>query len=417
VSSYTKQMMEVAAVWLAANPDPKNPFIKVPGLRKNSDHTHIGETDAVEHWEKKKAANVPEAKPLLAELRRVQDEYDETLAGLQEHETKLEAMLNATGTMRGEVKDIVDVVYHAPVGRWCLAWARHGYNVFELSTDFTAAILLTDAKELDITSVRLPFAGLLMLVPDSFARGAEGGSYTKIHIHEIPRSDVRQLKAASKIEQAMKDLSRRDRRTLLDDLAASPTFGKPASKSLLPDDPADTVLHIYASDGTHSLTTMIERKGLTWASFDDLPSGVNDDTDQEVQQTLRQIVFGALAYTSTVERSVEPRDPTATKRKPSDKPRATHWTVGRTIKIDPRLVRAVRDGSRDPAFRLKHRHIVRGHYRNQAHGPKHSLRTSKWIAPYWKGPEEGARLVHTYVLDSETSDRGSEPSGAPEKKP
>lgn len=28
-----------------------------------------------------------------------------------------------------------------------------------------------------------------------------------------------------------------------------------------------------------------------------------------------------------------------------------------------------------------------------------TLRTKKWIVPFWKGPEEGAALVHTYKLD------------------
>jgi hypothetical protein len=73
-----------------------------------------------------------------------------------------------------------------------------------------------------------------------------------------------------------------------------------------------------------------------------------------------------------------------------------HWTIGRTIKIDPELVRVARGGAREIAFRIKSRFVVRGHYRNQAHGPNHSLRTTRWIAPFFKGPEEGARLVHTY---------------------
>jgi hypothetical protein len=33
------------------------------------------------------------------------------------------------------------------------------------------------------------------------------------------------------------------------------------------------------------------------------------------------------------------------------------------------------------------RFVVRGHWRMQSYGEKHSLRKSMWIKPYWKGPE------------------------------
>ena len=36
--------------------------------------------------------------------------------------------------------------------------------------------------------------------------------------------------------------------------------------------------------------------------------------------------------------------------------------------------------------RLTVRHLVRGHWTNQAHGPDRALRRLQWIAPYIKGP-------------------------------
>jgi len=35
------------------------------------------------------------------------------------------------------------------------------------------------------------------------------------------------------------------------------------------------------------------------------------------------------------------------------------------------------------------RTLVQGHWRNQAHGPGHSLRKLLWITPFWRGPEDG----------------------------
>jgi hypothetical protein len=35
--------------------------------------------------------------------------------------------------------------------------------------------------------------------------------------------------------------------------------------------------------------------------------------------------------------------------------------------------------------KISARHVVRGHWRMQAHGPARSLRTAKWIEPHWRG--------------------------------
>lgn len=43
--------------------------------------------------------------------------------------------------------------------------------------------------------------------------------------------------------------------------------------------------------------------------------------------------------------------------------------------------------------------IVRGHWRNQAHGPGHQLRKQIWIQPFWKGPEETAILLRSHKVD------------------
>ena len=395
MSGYTKRMMEIAAEWLAANPDPMSPFLAVPGLDKNS--AGHRETAAELSRYERMARQVPAAAPYVDELMRAAKDRDAQIDKLHETESELEDYLSKAPTP-GHAKYATDDRHHADIGRWCLTWARQGYNVFDLSPDFTAAILLTDARELDISDIRLPFAGMLLMISDGFTQGADGTSYTKIHVTEVPRSHRTMLEAGGKLSDVLKDLSPAQVSEVLHDLKTPRT----TNKSLVGDDPNDTVIHIYASDGARVLETWIERKGLTWDAFDDLPDEVTEDEDKQARHALRQIVFGAIAYTNAVDGSVEERFSEPRKPKGTPKQRAKHWTIGRTIKIDPQLVRAVRLGSREVSFRLKHRHIVRGHYRNQAHGPARSLRTKKWITPHWKGPEEGASLVHTYKLDETT---------------
>jgi hypothetical protein len=242
------------------------------------------------------------------------------------------------------------------------------------------------------------------MISDGFCKGVEGTSYTKIHVSEMPRRHHSMLEAGEKLSHVLKDLSTDAALDILRTLkneADDPVGPTALSKSLVTRDEGDTVIHIYATDGSRVLETWIDRKDLSWDAFDDLPDGVTEDADKAAQRALRQIVFGAIAYTNAVEGSMEERFGATPPKKSPNKLRAKQWTIGRTIQIHPKLVAAVRQGSREVAFRLKHRHIVRGHYRNQPHGPARTLRTKKWIAPFWKGPQEGAALVHTYRIDGD----------------
>jgi hypothetical protein len=403
--SYTKQMMEAAQEWLRVNPDPKSPFLRIPGLDKNRE---TARAEVITDAERRRYDTLVKRRPEIATFVEQLKDLDRQVATerdlLHQHEVDLEKIISSPSP--GQDKHVVS---QNLIGRWCLAWARSGYNLFDLSPDFVAAMLLTDARELDVDLVRLPFPAMLIMMPDGFAIGAEGRSYTKIHVTEISGNDLRVLHAGDRVWDALSALPLEEARETLEELM-SPTrrsaslldqVGTPLvgpSTSLRPS-ALGGALHIYATDGVNVLDTLIDREGLSWDAFDDLSDGVTDDADKSARQTLRQIVFGMLAYANAIDRSVEPRFPEPRRPASADKPRAAQWTIGRTIRIDPMLVQLARGGNREAMFRLKHRFIVRGHYRNQAHGPQRTLRTSRWITPHWKGPTEGATLVHTYKLD------------------
>lgn len=44
------------------------------------------------------------------------------------------------------------------------------------------------------------------------------------------------------------------------------------------------------------------------------------------------------------------------------------------------------------------RHLVRGHWRNQAVGPGRTARRKKWIRPHWRGPKDGRRTERRYEV-------------------
>jgi len=72
------------------------------------------------------------------------------------------------------------------------------------------------------------------------------------------------------------------------------------------------------------------------------------------------------------------------------------FLVGSEVSIDPELKEFVRTEGTG-SFQLSYRTLVRGHWRNQAHGPARTLRKKKWIEPHIRGAELPTKRVgHRY---------------------
>ena len=341
--------MAVAAEWKALNPTAsgKLKLPRVPLKARRADRVDI------DRLERKCAAvsdpaKAEELRGLLQELRAQLDAIDDGTAKIRAAEDQAEYLINEVETT-GQSKYTVDDISTCTGlhGRWCLAWSHAGYNVFELSNDFVAAMLLTDPRAIDFEALRSPFPGVLITIPDRFVIGIEGLSYTKLHLSYVDGS-----------------------------------WG------------------LYAADGAHVLDTSVaEGQTLSWGLFEDLEDadGKIEGADALAIRSIRQIAFGMLAYVTAVDRAIAER-PAPTKKRGSsdDRLRPRVHDVGRDIKIDSILVKHARAGAREVALPIKSRFIVRGHYRNQPHGPGRLERKSIWITPFFKGPEEGAKIVHTY---------------------
>lgn len=347
MASYAKQMLEAATLWLTANPDASAATLRVPDERGDRYYTELRKRVDVAIAQYAKTPPNAELADQIAHVERMIEEMKAGEAQVRQTEADLVAAISSTVPIK-EKHQIDTGEARMDLGTWLLAWGRSGFNAFDLSPDFTAAMLLTDPSALDIAAARMPFPGLLVTIPSGFALGVEGLPYTKIHVWEAAGS-----------------------------------------------------LSIHANDGVHGFVTIVPLHDLAWAVVEDLPDS-DDDVDRRARRTILQIVFGLLAYTSAVEGALTRREPERRKPKRASRspqpaaPGVVQWEVGRDVHLDPRLVQAARGGSREIALRIKHRFIVRGHYRMQAHGPARSLRTARWIAPFWKGPEEGAKIIHTY---------------------
>lgn len=69
----------------------------------------------------------------------------------------------------------------------------------------------------------------------------------------------------------------------------------------------------------------------------------------------------------------------------------------RVVVVDLRPPRTVDTSHDDSGRKLTVRHMVRGHWTHQAHGPGHSQRRLQWIDPYIKGPKDAPLITSETV--------------------
>lgn len=74
-------------------------------------------------------------------------------------------------------------------------------------------------------------------------------------------------------------------------------------------------------------------------------------------------------------------------------PPVTTYVLGREVKVQSQLrdmaseIALGRTRNAPSGWKLRLRHVVHGHWKNQAHGKGLKLRKRIWVEPYWRGPE------------------------------
>lgn len=85
---------------------------------------------------------------------------------------------------------------------------------------------------------------------------------------------------------------------------------------------------------------------------------------------------------------------------------ASRFMLSAPVQIDarPHLLDYISGKKRKAGGAPTVQFFVRGHWRNQAHGPRMSLRKQMRIEGYWKGPEHGAIKLGNYKVKDESND-------------
>lgn len=227
-------------------------------------------------------------------------------------------------------------------------WAKHGLNVFSLDRDLCAALIMTARSDLVIDA---PFPAFLISVPDDLA--PTRGAFTLANF----------LCARMRGEGGLwywlfSELSREG--AINSWLGESDVFDAPA------------------------------------------PVNVRPSSVRDVSKTLpfMATVAGNLCAWMSGRRPSDVGNRAPSHRRKS-KPRAvpvTRWVLGSDVVVDPRVVDAARAeiGRGGGGGRISKRHVVRGHWRNQACGPALSKRRLQWIEPHWKGKHLDTVWAHEY---------------------
>jgi hypothetical protein len=235
-------------------------------------------------------------------------------------------------------------------------WAVSGFPVWNLTHRLAATLMATTMSQDVLADVRAPFPGVVVRIPSDLIYVDNGGTPTEGRF--LFFSCYLNAEGASRWSY-----------TLVTETPAGRDWG----------------LSIWAY---HIPQTEILRDDLPH-QWDILPRTA---LDHRADQLIRRLIVGLCLWYSDPTKLGEPRPPQKFKaraernRDGRELPSFKVWNLGHEIKLDTRVIEAVRAYSREGGSSPKVQSLVSGHWKQQAHGPSRSLRKVVHIEPYWRGP-------------------------------
>jgi hypothetical protein len=229
-----------------------------------------------------------------------------------------------------------------------LFWVGDGMPVFRLTESLTAALMLTDPGDAVLDDAHWPFETFVLELPPGFTLHADANQGTNTQAVLISRALFKHTDHPNGEQLASS--------TLVEDRDPARDYSGVMS-SVLP----------ITVPPKHSSLTPVHHFMFNFLVY------VNQVRPPEVKTIMKPRVAD-----QSMKKRLHPR----------------RIDVGREITLSPQLVQAAQQrGKKQAAFKIKKSFVVRGHWRNQAHGPGLTLRTLKWIKPFWKGPKDGPAIV------------------------
>jgi len=255
-------------------------------------------------------------------------------------------------------------------------WAELGFPVIDLTYDFFHAIAFTDFGESDGEELKLPFDFLLLRFPENVVLGGARTAfiYRSFRLNGFEGGHVPLPKDIHLVwDRTRVTLARCN----VGDVFTEWDHGV-ALKELMKGE---------AVSGNEKL--MIQKPP-------------REDEAAKVLSVLRRVIGNSMLYINAngglPPKGVKKLGPDVpVEREHKENPR---FRIGRPIKLGPQMRKMFTTSTARGTWKLAARFVVRGHWRNQAHGPNRELRKRMWIEPHWKGPEDVTEaLERTYAVD------------------
>lgn len=269
-----------------------------------------------------------------------------------------------------------------------LTWLDSGLPVFDLTHSLAAALILTDPSDVFTEEVQAPFPTFAIRMPGDFWHLKDNQGQTRPIIYSLvhtwmaqrdpDRQDVEKRLVTRMIGRGENNIDI----TQIWEILPPPTPGKTVGEWLKLEVPEveDAPQEGITRTGVDKIALMALRR-----LYVNLCLYVNEHGRGERQS------FGKSKRKGKSELA-KPLSPDI-------------WILGRQIKLDSNLIKSAKAWTTAQAgdrndWKVSKRFTVRGHWRQQSHGPERSLRKRIWIQPFWKG--EGARLGHLYTVGENT---------------
>lgn len=261
---------------------------------------------------------------------------------------------------------------------WHGKWYHYGCQSIEIDEKFAASLCATKIAKSELDYVRLPWPCFIVRVPKFLQTMTINGERLKsIVVNHVRYSGPTSVVGQQKIEGAHVDFDRYQ-------------------------------LHLITSNKyrilpAQSLSQWAEPNPMRAYDEIRLMEVEHSEIDRRQLEVIGRLVLGAIISMN------EPKFHKTYGRLPKGKkpslgsPRyGTHndvmlHKVGKPVRVDARdTIAAYVTGQTGRVTNV--RTLVAGHWKNQPHGPKSSLRRWQHIECYWRGDEDAPRIVRPHVL-------------------
>jgi hypothetical protein len=233
-------------------------------------------------------------------------------------------------------------------------WHRNGLQSVELSHKLAAALMATNASGA-LDHARLPWPAFEIRIPPGLLESSHGELYSCV-VQDTPEwLPRRHVKGSAGLIVLYYD-ERSIGHIGVESLAGVARF----------------------EPSTHPAPELGMMREVLRAEYD-------KDREGRLQLLLMRLVTGVILLVNEA-RADKPQAFPQHPLRPVKRghPRVNTHRVTRSITID--VTATVRDYVRGVGRDSPHvTTLVRGHWRQQAHGPRHTLRRTQWIEPFWRG--------------------------------